>query len=65
MGNSLAGRIIYFWIFVISALFFGKIFGLPQTPKVIILLIVGAGVVYWLVVWMRVYTKKRAERKRG
>lgn len=65
MGNSLAGRIIYFWIFVIGALFFGKIFGLPQTPKVIILLIVGAGVVYWLVVWMRVYTQKRGERKRG
>ncbi|MDD5987098.1 MAG: hypothetical protein PUC26_04700 [Eubacteriales bacterium] len=63
MGKSLAGNIIYFWIFVIGALFFGKIFGVAQNTRSIILLILIAGGAYWIVALVRYRAKKRREQR--
>lgn len=63
MGNTLLGKIIYFWVFIIGALIFGRLFGLTGKTDTVFLLLASAAV-YWLVALMRYFSHKRAEKKK-
>lgn len=46
MGNGAIGKILYFWIFIIGALFFAKILGVLKDDKTTIIFCVAIAVVY-------------------
>ncbi|MEA4922775.1 MAG: hypothetical protein VB031_05330 [Eubacteriaceae bacterium] len=65
MGNSLMGKIMYFWIFIIGGMVMAKIFGMPMDPKSVIILLVVLSCFYWGLALIRATGKKRREQKKG
>ncbi len=64
MGNGIIGKILYYWIFIIGALFFAKLFNVFTSNKSIIIFLIAATIIY--VVWqlMRYLGQKnRAEKE--
>lgn len=63
MGNGIIGKIIYFWVFLIGALFFAKFFGVFTTDKSVIIFCIAIAIVY--IVWtvLRELGKKKREEQ--
>lgn len=65
MGKSLAGNIIYYWIFVIGAMFFGHIFNLFHEPKDYIVFLIIVTLIYWGIAFLRFAGNKKREAKKA
>ncbi|MCI7145332.1 MAG: hypothetical protein MR991_02655 [Clostridiales bacterium] len=63
MGNGIIGKIIYFWIFMIGVIIFGKIGGVMEDTKTAIMVLIAAALIY--IVWnvARYKGKKKREER--
>lgn len=64
MGNGVIGKILYFWIFIIGALFFAKVLHFVQTDKQLIIFLIAVAIVY--IVWniaREIGKRRRADRE--
>ena len=64
MGNGVIGKIFYFWIFIIGALFFAKVLHFVQTDRQLIIFLIAVAVVY--IVWniaREIGKRRRADRE--
>lgn len=63
MGNGIIGKIIYFWIFMIGVIIFGKIGGVMEDTQTAIIVLVAAALIY--IVWnvARYKGKKKREER--
>ena len=60
MNGGIIGKFIYFWIFMIGVIVFGRIFGFMTDTKTSIVILVAAALVY--IVW--VIGRDRAAKRR-
>lgn len=63
MGNTIMGKVIYYWIFLIGGMVISKIFGMPQDAKTVIVFLVILTCFYWGFAFLRATGKKRRENK--
>lgn len=64
MGNGVIGKILYFWIFILGALFFAKIFGFIKDDKTMIVFCIAIAIIYVVFqVFRSLGKKKRAEKE--
>lgn len=49
MGNGIIGKILYFWVFLIGALIFARIFHIFTSDKATILFCIAVAIIY--IVW--------------
>lgn len=65
MGNGIIGKILYFWIFILGALVFGKIFNIFHSDKQVIWFLIAVSLIY--IVWTacRSRGKKKREEKQA
>lgn len=63
MGNTILGKVIYYWIFIIGGMFISRLFGMPQDAKTTIVFLVILTCFYWGLAFLRASGKKRRERK--
>ncbi|MDD6190650.1 MAG: hypothetical protein PUB75_03555 [Firmicutes bacterium] len=63
MGNGVIGKIIYFWIFMIGVIIFGKIGGVMEDTKSSLMVLIAAALIY--IVWNvgRYLGKRRREER--
>ena len=63
MGNGVIGKIIYFWIFMIGVIIFGKIGGVMEDTKSSLMVLIAAALIY--IVWNvgRYLGKQRREER--
>lgn len=65
MGNGIIGKILYYWIFIIGALIFAKVFNFIHSDKQVIIFLIAVSVVY--IVWtvFRAKGKRRNEQRQA
>lgn len=63
MGNGVIGKILYFWIFIIGAMFFGKMFGFVDDSKSMIGFLIAVAVIYVVYQIFRTLGKGKREEK--
>lgn len=63
MFDGVIGKIIMFWIFMIGAAFFAKIFGFTGDTKTTVMFFIACALVYVIWVAAKALGKRRRERK--
>lgn len=63
MGNGIIGKILYFWVFLIGALIFARIFHIFTSDKSMIIFCIAVAIIY--IVWnvFREMGKRKREAK--
>ena len=65
MGEGIIGKFVYYWIFLIAGLVFGRMFGLTDTTPDLIILCVSLTILYIGFMLIRSNAKKKAQAKRA
>lgn len=63
MGDGIIGKFIYYWIFLIAGLVFGRMFGLTQTTPDMVVFCLSLTVLYIGFMLIRSNAKKKAAAK--
>lgn len=59
MGNSLLGNVVFFWVFILGGMFIGRVLGLLQSNKEIVVFIIILTFFYWGLAFIRFQWKQR------
>ena len=60
MNSKVISEVVYFWMFMLGVLLFGKLFGAMRDTRSMALIMIGAAIIY--VVWRVFRAKGKAKR---